>query len=183
METVIIILLLIAIGMLLHMVMAQGKRECRNRAPQERFTKLPDIIGNPKSHACHPGPIVANGIKNEIPAVTSPNFDTATEAIPSAIPQEEPGKTDGVINWKEEEEEMEYYTAFRTDEGLATGVTFDELVTVGRLLGRKALEPPEKSLAVSMISKIDGTGLLSLLESRVEDVSKKIAMLLDGESA
>jgi hypothetical protein len=115
-------------------------------------------------------------------AVPRFNFDTITEGKPLEVPQEEPRYlSDPLLNWKEEEEELERYTGFSNDNGLATGVTFDELATVGRLLERKALEPSEKDIAVSMISRIDGTELLSLLESRVGDASLKIAMLLDRE--
>ncbi|MFP9119031.1 hypothetical protein ACLI08_14665 [Flavobacterium sp. RNTU_13] len=98
-----------------------------------------------------------------------------------AIPQEEPDD-ESLPDWDDEEEEMKGYaanTAHRIEDGLATGVTYDELAAVGQLLQRKSLKASEKKSTVSVASKIDGTELMYMLETAVGDASKKIAKLLD----
>ena len=97
------------------------------------------------------------------------------------IPQEEPDE-ESLPDWDDEEEEMKGYaanTTHRIEDGLATGVTYDELATVGQLLQRKSLKTSEKKSTVSVASKIDGTELMHMLENAVGDASKKIAKLLD----
>lgn len=178
MEIIIITLLLVAIGLLLYMAIPNGKRAINKIAPPNKpSVDPPDIVGKPNPAGRQSLPTAASYNRNKGSGTANFNFDAITEARTSEVPQEEP--TGAILDWKEEEEELERYVGFSPEEGLATGVTFDELATVGMLLERKALEPSEMELAVSMISKIDGTELLGLLESRMEDASKKIAMLLD----
>lgn len=179
METIIISLLLLAIGLLLYLTATRGKN-AKGIQSTKSATELPDIIGRPNPFGRHEMPTAANRSKNNKPVDEKSNFDHITELKTSEIPQEGPEEPPNVIpEWHEEEEELERYAVFSSNDGLATGVTFDELATMGRLLERKALEPSEKDIAVNMISRIDGTELLALLESRVGDTSKKIAMLLD----
>jgi len=183
METIIISLLLLAIGLLLYVALINGKKEINSTpSPNKSVAELPDIMGRPNPSGRQLLPSATKPDNNQKSAAISSRFDLITEVKPSEVPQEEPEDPDNALpNWKEEEEELERYASFSTSEGLATGVTFDELATVGRLLERKALEPSEKDTAVSMIAKIDGTELLGLLESRVGDASRKIARLLDRE--
>lgn len=182
METILISLLLLAIGLLLFLLGKSGKDNPESSITSKTINELPDIIGKPKPAGSQLIPTVANNNQNDKLTEEVNNFDPITEAKSSEIPQEGLEQPDKAIpDWKEEEEELEGYAGYSDSDGLATGVTFDELATVGRLLERKALEPSEKDIAVSMISRINGTELLGLLESRVGDASKKIAMLLDVE--
>lgn len=180
METIIISLLLLAIGLLFYLTATRGKN-AKGIQSTKSATELPDIIGRPNPFGRHEMLTAANHSKSNKPVDERSNFDPITELKTSEILQEgSEALTNAIPEWhEEEEEELERYAVFRSNDGLATGVTFDELATVGRLLERKALEPSEKDIAVNMISKIDGTELLGLLESRVGDTSKKIAMLLD----
>ncbi|MFL9836753.1 conjugal transfer protein TraD [Flavobacterium sp. ST-75] len=152
-------------------------------AKKKIIHRLPDIIGKPKPGGRQSMPKGTDENTSEKSTVSAPNFDTITEVRSSAVPQEEPGNhSDVPPSWmEEEEEEWSRDIGFSTEDGLATGVTFDELATVGMLLERKALGPSEKDKAASMIAKIDGTELLGLLESQVGEASRKIAMLLDRE--
>jgi hypothetical protein len=181
MGIIIIILLLLAIGLLLYNIGSKSKID-RATPMDQSITRFPDIIGKPNLIGRQSVTKAANEGTNKRSIAVGFNFDSITEVKPSEVPQEEPGDITGEPpDWKEEEEELERYAGFSSDDGLATGVTFDELATVGRLLERRALDPSEKDIAVSMMVKIDGTELLDLLESRVGDVSRKIAVLLDRE--
>jgi len=181
METIIICLLVMAIALLIYAI-SQGKKEKNNVLHNGPITGLPNIIGMPKDN---PGQSSLSTIaqhKRENNGGATDNFNNRNAGNPqvSEIPQEGPEVAESEIpDWKEEEEEMERYTANVTDEGFATGVTFDELASVGKMLGRQALEPSEITAAACIASKIDGTELLGLLESKIDDASKRIAMLLD----
>lgn len=182
METILIILLVLAICLLLYVIKTGTGLNIGRRAEKQSTTQLPDIIGKPNLIVRQSVTKATSEDTSERSVTQGFNFDPITEAKPSQVPQEGPADiVVALLDWKEEEEEWERYVDFSFDEGLATGVTFDELATVGRLLERKELEPSEKDITVNVISKIDGTKLLSLLESRVEDASMKIAMLLDRE--
>ena len=76
---------------------------------------------------------------------------------------------------EEEEEEWNRYGVSDVENGLAQGVTFEELGTVGMLLQKEKLEPSQKETAVTIVQKIDGTELFNLLESSMEGASQKIA--------
>ena len=181
MGTIIICLLILAIALLLY-VIAQGKKDKNNvQQDEDLLAGLPDIIGRPKGVISHSLPSTATQRKRENAVDATDNFETRNEGATqvSEIPQERPDEANALPDLEEEEEEMGRYATYGTVEGFATGVTFDELVSVGKLLERQALETSEEKTAVGMVSKIDGTELLGLLESKIGDASKKIAMLLD----
>jgi hypothetical protein len=96
------------------------------------------------------------------------------------IPQEE---LDDVFrstpNFEEEEEEWSQYQIFDSDNGLATGVTFEELNTVEAFLKDQKSELSQKETAADIIQKIHGTELFNLLENSIVGASIKIAKLLD----
>jgi hypothetical protein len=171
--------------------MARGKKE-KNKVlhNEDPLAGLPDIIGRPKDASNYSSPSTNAQSKVESTLSTTDNFDKRNEGTPKVykIPQEGPEVAEKTLpDWKEEEEEMGRYAAYGTEDGFATGVTFDELATVGKILSRRALEPSEEKTAADIVSKIDGTELLGLLESKIGDTSKKIALLLDrgiaGKSA
>ncbi|MEE1897013.1 conjugal transfer protein TraD [Flavobacterium rakeshii] len=141
-----------------------------------------DIMGRPKLGGRTVLPTQDIEAENDSGASVIHNFDTVNKRetkIP--IPQEEPDE-DYIPDWDDEEEEMKGYASNAVnsiEDGLATGVTYDELATMGQLLQRKALKASEKKSTVSLASKIDGTELMFMLEIAVGDASKKIAMLLD----
>ena len=181
METIIICLLVLAIAMLLH-VMARGKKEkdkvLHNEDP---LAGLPDIIGKAKDASNYSSHSTTAQSERESTLSTTDNFDKRNEETPqvSEIQQEVINETNAEPDWREEEEEMRNYAAYGTEEGFATGVTFDELASVGKLLERQVLQSSEEKTAVAIVSKIDGTELLGLLESKIGDASKRIALLLD----
>lgn len=179
----IISLLLLAIFLLVYLLASSNNVHMHNDIQQDKQnSKQPDIVGPAKSAIRQIMPTVDTKSISEKVKAASHNFDVIDGDNPPEIPQEGPEEALNVLpDWRVEEEDMERYAGLSTEEGLATGVTFDELAAVGRLLERKALEPSEKDIAAGMLSRIDGTELLGLLESRVGDASKRIAMLLDGK--
>ena len=82
---------------------------------------------------------------------------------------------------KEEEEWNRYRTPNNDDDGLAQGVTFEELNSVEVLLSKEKLEPNQKETAIEIIQRLQGTELFSLLESSIEDASERIAQLLNSK--
>ncbi|MCW4470212.1 conjugal transfer protein TraD [Flavobacterium sp. MFBS3-15] len=185
METIIICLLVLAIALLIY-VITQGKKEKNNVIHNEDpLAGLPDIIGRPKNASNYSSPSTAQS-KREGTLSTTDNFDKRNERRPKVykIPQEEPEVAEKILpDWMEEEEEMERSAAYGTEEGFAMGVTFDELASLEWLLERDAAVPSDREDAISIISKIDGTELLNLLESKVGEASRKIATLLDSHIA
>lgn len=110
------------------------------------------------------------------------NFEEEIDdnAVDIQIPQEE---LDDVFrstpDFEEEEEEWSQYQIFDNDNGLATGVTFEELNTVETFLKDQKSELSQKETAAEIIQKIHGTELFNLLENSIEGASIKIAELLD----
>ena len=184
MEKIIIVVLLGVIAILLYSREKVKNNQALNKTEYDPLPGVPDIMGRPKLGGL-PG-LPTQAIKTEInssePAVH--NFDTVNkQETKVAIPQEEPDE-EHIPDWDDEEEEMKgyvSYAAYSIDDGLATGVTYDELAAMGKMLERHALEPSEEKTAADIVSKIDGTELLGLLESKVGEASIKIAMLLDRE--
>src|SRR5690606_9304604 len=82
--------------------------------------------------------------------------------------------------FEEEEEEWNGQGISGSDDGLARGVTFEELSIAGVLLQKEKLEPAQKETAIAIVQKLQGTELFSLLENSIEDASLRIAGLLDS---
>lgn len=181
MGATIIFLLVVAIAMLLYLLRNSNKSETSSEVKDTHKGRLPDIIGKPKGHY---EPKTISKSQQDVDKTTTITFDTNLHGETHDIPQGEPGGAfDAVPDWEEEEEELQRYAAFSTEGGLATGVTYDELASMCRLLEREALAPSEEKEAVTIISKIDGTELLNLLESKTGEASRKIAMLIDSHLA
>lgn len=180
--------IILALGIITIMVFLYSKGNAGNKKKivpknDDPLPGVPDILGRPKSGGRSAVP--KDAFEEDMPEGIIPMADFGTGDKRDTIvpfPQAEPD-TAIIPDWLEEEEELKGYSAnaaYGIVEGMATGVSFDELATVGKLLGRGALQPAEADIAVSIATKIDGTELLQLLEEAVGDASKRIAMLLDG---
>ena len=100
------------------------------------------------------------------------------------IPQEELEKIFGnKVNLEDEEEEWSQYQIFDNDNGLAQGVTFEELNSVEQFLNEKNLDNAQKETTAVIVHKLQGTELFNLLENSIEGASLKIAELLDNKLA
>lgn len=183
MEILIVICLLIVIALLLEDKIVVKRRSGQKPAQEKVNPNLPDIMGQPKPVRSLSVPKAATESQIEEPEINPDNFDIEydeNENVPIQIPKEELDEVfDSVPNWEEEEEEWNGYGPSISDNGFATGVTFDELTSVGALLQRGSLEPALQQKAVDIVQRIQGTELFSLLESSMEGASKKIAALLD----
>ncbi len=186
MEKIIIAVLLAAIAILLYLWTKAKNNHQPNQTQSDPLPGVNDILGRPKLGGRPLLPTQATESQNTGNAPIAPNFDTVNKRetkIP--IPQEEPDE-ENIPDWDDEEEEMKGYAAnavYSMDDGLATGVTYDELAAMGKMLERNVLQASEKENTVSLASKIDGTELMRMLESSIGDSSRKIAMLLDNSLA
>ncbi|PVD52202.1 conjugal transfer protein TraD [Terrimonas sp.] len=182
MEIIIVICLLIVIVLLLKDKVVIHKPVRRQEKQESKTPDLPDIIGLPKPVERHALPMNASKRQTDKSKNIPDNFETETEekALGLVIPQEELDEVFGSMpDLEDEEEEWSEYGNADSDNGFATGVTFDELSTVGALLQQDVLEPALQQKAVNIVQLIQGTELFSLLENSMEGASRKIAALLD----
>ena len=183
METVIVICLLIVIALLVQDKIVIMKRSEQKPKQEKVNLNLPDIMGQPKPVRSLSMPNTANESQLEEQEINPDNLDIEydeNENVGIQIPQEELEEVfKNTPDWEEEEEEWNSYGPTISDNGFATGVTFDELTTVGALLQHDKLEPALQQKAVDIVQRIQGTELFSLLEGSMEGASKKIAILLD----
>ena len=184
MEIVIVICLLIIIALLVQDKIVIKKSSERKPILEKSNPKLPDIMGQPRPRRSLSVPNTATESQVEELEINPDNFDIEydeNENVGIQIPQEE---LDEVFsnrpNFEEEEEEWNRYGISSDDNGFAQGVTFEELSSVGMLLQKEKLEPSQKETAITIVQKIQGTELFSLLENSMEGASRKIAELLDS---
>ena len=184
MEIVIVLCLLIVIVLLLQDKIVIHKRSEQKQTQEKINPNLPDIMGQPKPVKSQSLPIPANESQIAEAEINPDNLDIEydeNENVSIQIPQEE---LDEVFSSKpdlrEEEEEWNRYGISGGDNGLAQGVTYDELTSVGALLQKESLEQSQKETAIALVQKLQGTELFSLLENSIEGASRKIAELLDS---
>ncbi len=182
METLIVICLVVVTALLLHDKIVIKRASKKDRHLEKKIPELPEIMGLPKPRERLIVPNKATGSQKIKLAKQEDSFDAETEGngFVIKIPQEELDEVfGGEPDFDQEEEEWRRYREPNGEDGFATGVTFDELSTVGALLQQEALEPALQEQAVEIVHKIQGTELYSLLESSIENASQKIARLLD----
>ena len=182
MEKIIIAVILGVIATLFYLRAKAKNSHQPNKMQNDPLPGVPDIVGRPKLRGRPVQPKQAIEAENDSSATVAPNFDTVNKwETKLPIPQEEPDE-EHIPDWDDEEEEMKGYASnavYSIDEGLATGVTYDELAAMGKMLELDVLQESEKETTVSLASKIDGTELMHMLETAVGDASKRIAKLLD----
>lgn len=183
MEIVIVICLVIVIVLL-----SKDKIVIKKVVPKDENLpyvnpKLPEIMGIPKPMKRLSVPNSTFKSLNEDLVKEIDNFESEIDEsnFDIQIPQEELDEVFGNIpDLEEEEEEWNRYGISGEDNGFAQGVTFEELSSVGMLLQKEKLHPSQKETAVTIVQKIQGTELFSLLENSMESASRKIAELLDS---
>lgn len=184
MEIVILICLFFIIALLLPDKIKRKKTPAQEDQTMIKKTTLPDIMGIPKITKSHAAPITTLGGQSEKPVNATTNFDSETtnNDFLKVIPEDELADVfEDPINWEEEEDEWRHSRGASGENGFATGVTFEELSTVGLLLQQEEPEPALQNKAVDIVQKIHGTELFSLLENSMEGASQKIAQLLDKQ--
>nr|WP_288835603.1 conjugal transfer protein TraD [uncultured Flavobacterium sp.] len=183
MEIVIVICLLVVIALLLQdkIVIKIGVE--RKPIQEKTNPKLPDIMGQPKTLRSLSVSNNANESQNKKQEDKTDNLDIEIDDqdTDKQIPQEELDEVFGNRpDFEEEEEEWNSYGLSNGNNGLAQGVTFEELCSVGELLQKDQWQPNQKETAVAIVQKIQGTELFDLLENSIEGASRKIAALLDS---
>ena len=184
MEIVIVICLLIVIALLVQDKIVIKNSSERKPIQEKSNPKLLDIMGQPRPKRSLSVPNNASESQVEEPEIYPDNLDIEydeNENVGIQIPQEELDKVfSNIPDFGEEEEEWNRYELSDGDNGFAQGVTFEELSSVGMLLQKEKLEPSQKETAITIVQKIQGTELFSLLENSMEGASRKIAELLDS---
>ena len=184
MEIVIVICLLIVIALLVQDKIVIKKSSERKPIQEKSNPKLPDIMGQPRPKRSLSVPNNATESQVEELEINPDNFDIEydeNENVGIQIPQEELDEVfRNMPDFEDEEEEWNRYGISSDDNGFAQGVTFEELSSVGMLLQKEKLEPSQKETAITIVQKIQGTELFSLLENSMEGASRKIAELLDS---
>ncbi|MBN8785807.1 conjugal transfer protein TraD [Elizabethkingia anophelis] len=184
MEIIIVICLLIVI-VLLAKDKIIIKKVVKNKQQQPATNReLPEIMGKPKPIERHSVPTAATQRQKEKQEDIPDNFETETHETGFAreIPPEELDDVFGsepVSDFENEDEEWEEQGLPNSDNGFATGVTYEELTTVGALLQQDVLEAASQQKAVDIVQRMQGTELFSLLENSIAGASRKIAELLD----
>lgn len=179
MEQLIIIALLIIIILILW---DRSFPNLRQHEPKTE-TKLhpPSIMGGTKKQERRLEPIDSNKSQYDSALLKVHNFNSETKSEIFDNVHLKKNLDDCSVknnNWEEEEEEWQYQNDSLVESGFATGVSFQELSTVGQLLQQKSLESALEQQAVTIIQKIEGTELFDLLENSLGDASKRIASLL-----
>ena len=178
MELIITGLLIIIILLLL------DKRSLRNPATEtksETKSNPSTIIGKIKQEERQALPSYADQRPFVTAEVRTDNFDSETKEKEIDQPSEKKSLEDILVkndDWEEEEEDWRYGEFSEIESGFATGVTFQELSTVGQLLQQEVLQPASEQQAVDIIQKIKGTELFDLLENSLGDASNRVANLL-----
>lgn len=178
MEQIIIIGLLIIIVLVL-----VDKKISINFRGKDNVTKtknLPSIMGETIQRERQPSSIDTNERQNESTLQTEDNFELETREAEFDTMGQTKNLDDILVKndeWKQENEDWKYENS-TIESGFATGVTFQELSTVGQLLQQDVLKPDLERQAVHIIQKIQGTELFDLLENSLGDASKRIAILL-----
>src|SRR5690606_1449200 len=184
METLIVICLIIVIILLLKDKVVIHKNVRREIKPEKKSPDLPDIMGPPKPVERHTLPPNATKIQSGERDGIDDSIGTETygKGLGVENPQME-GEPDEVFgsmsDFENEADEWDEYGFEDSDNEFATGVTFDELTTVGAWLEQDVLEPAQQQKAVDIVQRLQGTELLSLLENSMDGASRKIAELLD----
>nr|WP_199156147.1 conjugal transfer protein TraD [Pedobacter sp. ASV2] len=182
MEIIIVICLLVVIVLLVEDKFVIKKRPARKENQKKTEIILPEIMGLPKLATRLSVPKNAFAGQNNQAENKSNNLaiEINEEDFDIEIPQEEPEEIFGELpDFEEEEKEWGQYRVSDGEDGFASGVTFEELSTVGMLLQQEKPEPSLEKTAVDIVHKIQGTELFSLLENSIEGASRKIAALLD----
>ncbi len=180
METLILICLLIVIALLVYDKLPLH----RNYTLKEEKNRLnfPDIMGKPKFTRNLSVPNTANKTHIENETVNPDNLDIEFDENEIIDHQNSKEELDEVLKPVLEDEEEEWNRLGISDEeyGFAQGVTFEELSQVGNFLEKNEQKFSKTETTITIVHKLQGTELFSLLENSIDNASNKIAKLLDS---
>lgn len=182
MEILILICLMIVIALLIYdKLLLQRTQSSKD---EENNLNLPNIMGKPKQIRNPQMPNTSNERQVEVRIINPHNLDIEldeNEIIPYQNPKEELDEdSSDVPDFEEEEEEWKRYGNNNNNDGFAQGVTFEELSQVGNFLEKNEQELSKIETTTTIVQKLNGTELFSLLENSIENASINIAKLLDS---
>ncbi|AZA76400.1 hypothetical protein EG347_02095 [Chryseobacterium sp. G0186] len=175
---------MIIIGLLVILVLVLVDKKIsisiREKDNVTKTKNLSSIMGDTKPRERQASPIESNERQNESILQAESIFESETEDEYDNVAGAKNHDDILVRNDELEQENEDWkYENSTIESGFATGVTFQELSTVGQLLQEQILEPGLQQQAVGIIQKIQGTELFDLLEKSLGNASKKIASLLN----
>ncbi|MGV0857397.1 conjugal transfer protein TraD [Empedobacter brevis] len=178
MEILILICLMIVIALLIYdKLLLQRTQSSKD---EENNLNLPNIMGKPNLSV--PNSAIKSQVKKE--TINPHNLDIEfdeNEIIPYQNPKEELDEdSSDVPDFEEEEEVWKRYGNNNNNDGFAQGVTFEELSQVGNFLEKYEQELSKIETTTTIVQKLNGTELFSLLENSIENASINIAKLLDS---
>jgi len=151
---------------------------------EENNHNLSDIMGKPKQIRNLQMPNASNESQIKIETIIPNNLDIEfdeNEIISHQTSKEELDEDSNVVpDFEEEEEEWKWYGMSSDNDGFAQGVTFEELSQVEKFLEKNEQELSKLETTTTIIQKLNGTELFSLLENSIENASINIAKLLDS---
>ena len=178
MEILILICLMIVIALLIYdKLLLQRTQSSKD---EENSLNLPDIMGKPNLSV--PNSAIKSQVKKE--TINPHNLDIEfdeNEIISHQNSKEELDEdSSNVPDFEEEEEEWKRYGMSSDNNGFAQGVTFEELSQVKNFLEKNEQELSKLETTATIVQKLNGTELFSLLENSIENASINIAKLLDS---
>ena len=175
---------IIMIGLLIIIVLVFVDKKflisIRRKDNVTKTRNLSSIMGGTKQRERQPSSIDTNERQNGSILQAEYIFESETIEAESDTMGQTKNLNDILVKndeWEQENEDWKYENS-TIESGFATGVTFQELSTVGQLLQQDVLKPGLERQAVDIIQKIHGTELFDLLENSLGDASKRIAILL-----
>ena len=172
------LILLALLGVIALLLQDRFRKERDNSEEEKERQDYPDVMGKPRSEG-QPVQMGDSRGQDGGQGHAIDNFTTESHNSDPIDTYESPEGARGVLpDLEEEEEELMGYGLGGVGDGFATGVTFEELSAAGTAISG---QDPEASLShvKATVHKIDGTDLLTLLESALGDSARKLAILLD----
>ncbi|MGV0980497.1 conjugal transfer protein TraD [Empedobacter falsenii] len=182
METLILICLLIVIALLVYDKLPLQRN--RTSKEEKNTLNLPDVMGKPKLTRNLSVPNTSNKSHFKQEKINPDNLDIEfdeNEIIDHQNSKEELDEVlQPVLEIEAEEEEWNGLGISDEEYGFAQGVTFEELSQVGNFLEKNEQEFLENETIVTIVQKLQGTALFSLLENSIENATINIVKLLDS---
>ncbi|GEM51460.1 conjugal transfer protein TraD [Empedobacter brevis] len=178
MEILILICLIVVIALLIYDKLPLQRTQ--SSKDEEISLNLPDIMGRPNHSASN------YAIKDQVKKETINPHNLAIEFDENEIILHQNSKEEldeGSINvpdFEEEEEEWKRYRMSNNNDGFAQGVTFEELSQVKNFLEKNERQLSKIETTATIVQKLNGTELFSLLENSIENASINISKLLDS---
>lgn len=167
------------------------KRFPREKAPQSKPSKTPDIMGASRPVKRQSPPIEATERQIENREEKPPTFarEIPSKELDRVFSEEDdkwedpdPDSEDEEVDLQDEETELQVHRTTIDETDFATGVSFDELQQVTRLIQKEELPPDEQISVTATAVKLTHTDLWKKVMNALPDANKRIAKMLDAPS-